>query len=246
MPRFPIRIAGQQVDDLDALVGLVRQRAERQTRDNPAQMNAADGLLKSQQDPNAAEALAHACAALVADSDDPRVLELCAQLGGKGHAVYYAAVLDRLEGGGEGGQALPDSPGPAGTPIAEQLVQALITGELLAHPDLVARVHDLLQRQGRSRERVRLLSFADPHGQLADVLVAALGEDDATDGSPAGWFLGALMVARRQPDRLLDVAAGFARFPESARAQLVQRLGTAAPDWWASHGQAFRSAVGLD
>jgi hypothetical protein len=192
--------------------GLIEHRGQRFSAERFQQ--------EAKQSPEAAEQIVKAAAELLAESSDPRVLVMVAQLGDNtSYRPFYEAVLDRLESN------VPDARGIRSGALRGDLLKRLADRVPATDPSLSSRAHALLKREGRPDIRLEMLNYSDPHQEILDVLAEVCQ-------SPANPWLIANAIAHiavRQPGRLTEAAGYVSRQNEKVRALSFAEIGRAAP-----------------
>jgi hypothetical protein len=163
---------------------------------------------EAKQSPEAARAIAEAAAELLAESNDPRVLLMAAQLADNTtHRPFYEAVIGRLQKG------VPDVKGIRSGTLRNDLLNRLTDRIPATAPDLSARAHDILKREGRPDLRLAMLNYFDPKNEMVDVL----GEVCQQPANPSLVAHAAGLVAMRAPERLVEAAGHLASQNEKTR-----------------------------
>lgn len=190
--------------------------------------------------PESRRAVLDAAAQLLRESADPGVLRMAANLlPGADHRPFYQALLHRLEGGGP---ALPEIHGLRTATLRGDLLERLREKPVAVDPDLAARAHALLQREGRPALRLALLAHADPRGELAQVL-----GDAVTAGIADPWLVGlaARRLAERDPDRVLPAALRVAALAPEARHRFFAGVQQGAASWHQQHQNELARALSI-
>jgi hypothetical protein len=193
-------------------------------------------LQEARQSPEAAELIVEAAAELLAESNDPRVLVMVAQLGDDTtYRPFYEAVLDRLE------TNVPDARGIRSSTLREDLLKRLADRVPATDPILSLRAHALLKREGRQDIRLEMLNYFDPDKEIVDVLA----EVSQRPANP--WLIANAMahIAARQPERLIEAAGYVSRQNEKTRALAYAEIGRAAPAVIEDQGENLEKSLGL-
>lgn len=148
MARFPITLGRQTFHTLAELVADLRHRGSGGVVDNPAQYYPVDHYHAMWWNkPDARQAVHEAATELLAESEDPGVLLLCAHLGPGPHTPYLHTLLQRLE---TGHPPIPDAPGQPGPSLLDDLLHHLTHPTLTNDPALARRAKALLHRHQRT------------------------------------------------------------------------------------------------
>jgi hypothetical protein len=193
-------------------------------------------LQEARQSPEAAELIVEAAAELLAESNDPRVLVMVAQLGDDTtYRPFYEAVLDRLE------TNVPDARGIRSSTLREDLLKRLADRVPATDPILSLRAHALLKREGRQDIRLEMLNYFDPDKEIVDVLA----EVSQRPANP--WLIANAMahIAARQPERLIEAAGYVSRQNEKTRALAYAEISRAAPAVIEDQGENLEKSLGL-
>jgi hypothetical protein len=193
-------------------------------------------LQEARQSPEAAELIVEAAAELLAESNDPRVLVMVAQLGDDTtYRPFYEAVLDRLE------TNVPDARGIRSSTLREDLLKRLADRVPTTDPILSLRAHALLKREGRQDIRLEMLNYFDPDKEIVDVLA----EVSQRPANP--WLIANAMahIAARQPERLIEAAGYVSRQNEKTRALAYAEISRAAPAVIEDQGENLEKSLGL-
>lgn len=176
---------------------------------------------EAKQSPEAARAIIEAATQLVAESNDPRVLLMAAQLADNvDYRPFYEAVMNRLEKG------LPDAKGIRSATLRDDLLNRLTDRLPSTDPDLSSRAHSLLRRENRPDLRLAMLNYFDPKNEIVDVLqeVCQRPADPSLIANAAG------QIAAREPERLLEAASHIARQKEKTRALALAEIRRRMPE----------------
>jgi hypothetical protein len=191
---------------------------------------------EAKQSPEAAEQIVKAAAELLAESSDPRVLVMVAQLGDNtSYRPFYEALLNRLESN------VPDARGIRSGTLREDLLKRLADRVPATDPSLSPRAHALLKREGRPDIRLEMLNYSDPHKEILDVLAEVCQ-------SPANPWLIANAIAHiavRQPERLTEAAGYVSRQNEKVRALSFAEIGRMAPAVIEHQRENLEKSLGL-
>lgn len=178
-------------------------------------------LEEARQSPKTEEQIVKAAAELLADSDDPRVLVMVAQLGDNtSDRSFYEAILDRLE------TNVPDARGIRSGTLREDLLKRLADRVPATDPSLSLRARALLKREGAQDILLELLNYFDPNKEIVDVLAEVCK-------SPADpWLIANAIahIAARQPERLIEAAGYVSLQSEKIRTLAYTEIRRAAPD----------------
>lgn len=171
--------------------------------------------------PEAARAIAEAATELLAESNDPRVLLMAAQLAGNtAYRPYYQAVIGRLEKG------VPEAKGIRSGTLRDDLLARLTDRIPATDPEISIRAHALLRRAGRPDLLLAMLNYFDPKNEI----VSVLGEVCQKPANPSLIANAAGHIAARDPERLLEAAGHLARQSEKTRALALAEIRRCAPE----------------
>ena len=221
MPRLPVprkRSYGSIAElktqmEAWAKAGLVEHRGQRFPAERFQQ--------EARQSPEAARSIVEAATELLAESNDPRVLLMAAQLADNtAYKPFYEAVIGRLE------KSVPDAKGVRSGTLREDLLNRLTDRVPSIDPDLSTRAHALLQREGRPDLRLAMLNYFDPKNEIVDVLreVCEQPADPSLIANAAGH------IALRQSERLPEAAGYIAKQKEKTRALALAEIRRWRPD----------------
>ncbi len=161
--------------------------------------------------PEAAQAIERAAAELMAESKDPRVLNMVVHLGGARDTAFYTALLNRLEGRGP---PLPDAPGIRYQTLREELLWKLAEPHPATERVLSARVGAFLESEKEHHVHLAHLRHASSDQQIVKALAKVVSDAKADPWQVA--LAGAALV-KRQPDQVLAAAAHVAKLPQKTR-----------------------------
>jgi hypothetical protein len=211
-----------------AKAGLVEHRGQR----FPAERF----LQEARRSPQAAEQIVKAAAELLAESNDPRVLVMVAQLGDNtSYRPFYEALLDRLE------THVPDARGIRSSTLREDLLKRLADRVPATDPDLSSRAHALLKREGRPDIRLEMLIYFDPASEIVDVLA------EVSQHTANPWLMANAIahIAARQPERLIEAAGYISRQSEKTRVLAYSEIRRAVPAVIESQGENLEKSLDL-
>lgn len=193
-------------------------------------------LEESKQSPETAEQIVKAAAELLAESSDPRVLVMVAQLGDNtSYRPFYEALLTRLE------TTVPDARGIRSGTLREDLLRRLADRVPATDPNLSPRAHALLKRVGRQDIRLEMLHYSDPDKEIVDVLAEVCK-------SPANpWLIANAIahIAATQPERLIEAAGYVSQQNEKVRALAYTEIRRAAPAVTEQQQESLEKSLGL-
>jgi hypothetical protein len=197
-----------------------------------------DRFSEEARQPGAAQAIYEAATELLRTSDDPGVVRLVLNIRGVvTYRPFFDALLERLEGRG-----LPDGVGQRSATIRDdgliRLTEALPPGDAA----LALRVHEVLERAGRSDLRL-LLYCREAPGDEVEALLPRVAAQPGVD--PNVLALAAMRLAQHRPDRLLPQASHFQALDVVARRWILDAVRGAAPGWFAQHGAELEKVLGL-
>jgi hypothetical protein len=191
---------------------------------------------EAKQSPEMAQQIVEAASELLAESNDPRVLVMVAQLGDNTkYRPFYEAVLGRLE------TAVPDAKGIRSGTLRDDLIKRLADRLPATDPELSPRAHTLLKREGRQDIRLAMLNYSDPNKESIDVLAAVC----QSPANPSLIANAVAHIASRQPERLLEAVSQVSQQSEKARALAYAEIHRATPQLAQQQDEDLRKTLGL-
>jgi hypothetical protein len=193
-------------------------------------------LEEAKQSPEAAEQIVKAATELLAESNDPQVLVMVAQLGDNtGYRPFYEALLNRLE------TKIPDARGIRSGTLREDLLKRLADRVPATDSTLSPRAHALLKREGRQDIRLEMLNYSDPNKEMVDVLA------EVCQGPADPWLIANAIahIAVRQPERLIEAAGYVSRQNEKVRTLSFAQIDRVAPEMVEQQRENLTKSLGL-
>jgi hypothetical protein len=193
-------------------------------------------LEEARQSPEAAAQIVEAATELLAESNDPQVLVMVAQLGDNtSYRPFYEALLNRLE------TKIPDARGIRSGTLREDLLERLADRVPATDATLSPRAHALLKREGRQDIRLEMLNYSDPDKEMVDVLA------DVCKGPANPWLIANAIahIAVRQPERLIEAARYVSQQNEKVRALSLSEINRVAPAVVEQQRENLTKSLGL-